>query len=102
MVTSGSRFPAGLVVGTIVETAADEAGFGLATEVEPAVNFSRLDFVLVIVGYSPLDQPPEEDLLEEEMPAEELPGTETTEPGTRLPSQAQRRPRQLGAPHERT
>ncbi len=57
IVTAGSRFPPGLTVGTIVETATDDAGFGLVTRVAPAVSFSRLDFVKVIVGYSPLDAP---------------------------------------------
>lgn len=58
VLTAGSRFPPGIVAGTVLETAADDAGFGLATFVEPAVNFSRLDFVKVIVGYSPLDLEP--------------------------------------------
>lgn len=57
IVTAGSRFPPGLIVGTIVETATDDAGFGLVTRVESAVSFSRLDYVKVIVGYSPLDAP---------------------------------------------
>jgi rod shape-determining protein MreC len=55
IVTAGSRFPAGIVVGTVKETAADDAGFGLVSEVIPAVSFARLDYVKVIVGYSPLD-----------------------------------------------
>ncbi|MEA2001745.1 MAG: rod shape-determining protein MreC, partial [Actinomycetota bacterium] len=55
IVTAGSRFPPGIVVGTVVETAADDAGFGLVAEVAPVVELSRLDFVKVIVGYSPLD-----------------------------------------------
>jgi rod shape-determining protein MreC len=55
IVTAGSRFPAGIVVGTVEQTAADDAGFGLDSTVIPAVNFSRVDYVKVIVGYSPLD-----------------------------------------------
>ncbi len=74
IVTAGSRFPAGIRVGTITETAADDAGFGLDTRVKPAVSFSRLDFVKVIVGYSPLDAPSiaeeAEEAPEEEAPAE--------------------------------
>ena len=80
VVTAGSRFPAGLIVGTIIETAADDAGFGLVTEVEPAVNFSSLDFVRVIVGYSPLDANPEEDLLEQPPANDETTDPETTDP----------------------
>lgn len=55
IVTAGSRFPAGIVVGTVQDTAADDAGFGLDSRVLPAVDVSRLDYVKVIVGYSPLD-----------------------------------------------
>ena len=69
VVTAGSRFPPGIVVGTVLNTAADDAGFGLVTDVAPAVNFTRLDYVKVIVGYSPLDSEPED----EEPPVEEEP-----------------------------
>jgi rod shape-determining protein MreC len=79
--TAGSRFPSGIVVGTIIETATDEAGFGLVAEVEPGVSFSSLDFVIVIVGYSPLDAEPQDDLLEQDLPETEDPTTDTTEPG---------------------
>ncbi len=61
ILTAGSRFPPGVVVGTVVETASDDAGFGLVAEVAPAVDLSRLDFVKVIVGYSPLDAETEEE-----------------------------------------
>ena len=91
IVTAGSRFPPGIAVGTITETAAEGAGFTLVTRVEPAVSFSRLDYVKVIVGYSPLDaESTAEELAEEENaedpigpdlePTEEGDGTETTEP----------------------
>lgn len=60
IVTAGSRFPAGIVIGTVKDTAADDAGFGLVSEVIPAIAVSRLDYVKVIVGYSPLDAPAEE------------------------------------------
>jgi len=72
IVTAGSRFPPGLTVGTIIESAADDAGFGLVTTVEPAVSFSRLDYVKVIVGYSPLDAPSAEEGIVDEDPPEEL------------------------------
>lgn len=55
VVTSGSLFPPGIVVGSITKTANNDAGFGLVTGVAPAVSFSRLDYVKVIVGYSPLN-----------------------------------------------
>lgn len=64
IVTAGSRFPPGITVGTITETAVDDAGFGLVTRVDPAVTFSRLDFVKVIIGYSPLDAPSVEEAVE--------------------------------------
>lgn len=80
IVTAGSRFPPGIVVGTVKETAADDAGFGLDTEVMAAINPARLDFVKVIVGYSPLDaeQP---DLVADEPPPEEESVEETPEDG---------------------
>lgn len=96
IVTAGSRFPPGIVVGTVKETAADDAGFGLDTEVIAAINPSRLDYVKVIVGYSPLDaeQP---QLVEEEEPAEEQPaedeptdeGSGEVDPNVRDPAEAE-------------
>jgi rod shape-determining protein MreC len=55
VVTDGSRYPAGIPVGIVLETAVAEAGFSLITEVAPSVNVSRLDFVKVIIDWSPLD-----------------------------------------------
>jgi rod shape-determining protein MreC len=55
IVTDGSRFPPDILVGVVLYTAESEAGFSLVTEVEPAVETSRLDFVKVLVGWSPLD-----------------------------------------------
>lgn len=80
IVTAGSRFPAGIVVGTVKETAADDAGFGLVSEVIPAVDVSSLDYVKVIVGYSPLDAPVEEETSEvpDEQPSDD--GTDVTVP----------------------
>lgn len=86
IVTAGSRFPPGITVGTIDETATDDAGFGLVTGVTPAVSFSRLDFVLVIVGYSPLnaESVEEEQLADEDAGEEDQPTDEgsTDEDGT--------------------
>lgn len=55
VVTDGSRFPPGLVVGTVAETAAAEVGFVLRSVVEPAARLSQIDYVKVIVGFSPID-----------------------------------------------
>lgn len=55
VITDGSRFPPGIVVGTIAETAETEVGFALRTTIDPSVEFGQLDFVKVVVGWSPLD-----------------------------------------------
>jgi len=54
-VTDGSRFPPGIVVGYVTRTADVVVGFELVTTVRPAVPLSEVDFVKVIVGWSPLD-----------------------------------------------
>jgi len=59
VITDGSRFPPGVVVGYVNETKAAEVGFTLRTTVDPAARFSELDFIKVIVGWSPLDADPE-------------------------------------------
>ena len=59
LVTDGSRFPPGVVVGFVRETKEANVGFTLRTTVEPAAAFSELDFVKVVVGWSPLDADPE-------------------------------------------
>ena len=66
--TDGTRFPAGIRVGTVRETAEAEVGFQLISRVDPAVNLTQVDFVKVIVGWSPLDASGPED-----EPAEEAP-----------------------------
>ncbi|MGA9597422.1 MAG: hypothetical protein WBV06_14780, partial [Acidimicrobiia bacterium] len=58
-------------VGTVTKTASDDAGFGLVTGVVPAVSFSRLDYVIVVVGYSPLDAPSLEEQQNTDQPATE-------------------------------
>jgi rod shape-determining protein MreC len=55
VITDGSRFPPGVVVGFINETKAADVGFVLRTTVDPAAKFGELDFVKVVVGWSPLD-----------------------------------------------
>lgn len=64
VVTDGSRFPPGLVVGTVAETADAEVGFVLRSSVEPAANLSEVDYVKVIVGFTPVDLSLEEDATE--------------------------------------
>jgi rod shape-determining protein MreC len=61
LVTDGTRFPAGIAVGTIVASAETAAGFLLETTVSPAIRVSEIEFVKVIVGWSPLDAVGEDD-----------------------------------------
>jgi rod shape-determining protein MreC len=67
LVTDGTRFPPGLPVGSVAVAAEAEAGFALITTMELAIRTSELDFVKVIVGWSPLDDVAEE----EEVPVDE-------------------------------
>lgn len=53
IVTEGGRFAPGVVVGSVAVAATAEAGFSLITEVNAAVDFTRIDFVKVIVGWLP-------------------------------------------------
>jgi len=53
IVTEGGRYAPGIVVGSVARDAAPEAGFSLITDVTAAVDFSRVDFVKVIVGWLP-------------------------------------------------
>lgn len=55
LVTDGTRFPPGIPVGIITESAEAVAGFALITTVDPAIQLAELDFVKVVVGWSPLD-----------------------------------------------
>lgn len=55
VVTDGSRFPPGILVGSIRAAADAEVGFVLRAEVDPAVRLSRIDYVKVVVGWSPID-----------------------------------------------
>jgi rod shape-determining protein MreC len=55
VLTDGSLFPPGIVVGFADETKSADVGFALRTTVDPAAAFSQLDFVKIIVGWSPLD-----------------------------------------------
>ena len=55
LVTDGSRYPPEIPVGVVLEFAEPEAGFATFTIVEPIIDLGRLDYVDVIVGWSPLD-----------------------------------------------
>jgi len=61
VITDGSRFPPGIVVGYVAKSADAQVDFVLRTDVEPAARFSQLDYVKVIVGWSPLDAEVEPD-----------------------------------------
>lgn len=56
VVTAGSLFPPGIAVGTIGTAANAEVGFVLRADVEPAARLSQIDFVRIIVGWSPIDR----------------------------------------------
>lgn len=55
VVTDGSRYPPGLIVGTVTDTANAEVGFVLRSRVDPAARLSEIDYVKVIVGFAPID-----------------------------------------------
>jgi rod shape-determining protein MreC len=55
VVTDGSRFPPGIVVGVVDTTTDAEVGFVLRADVSPAARLSKIDFVKVVVGWSPID-----------------------------------------------
>ena len=55
VMTDGSRFPPGIVVGYVRESADIEVNFALRTSIDPAARMGQLDFVKVVVGWSPLD-----------------------------------------------
>jgi len=56
VVTDGSRFPPGIVVGVVGTDADAEVGFVLRTDVNPAARLSQVDFVKIVVGWSPIDE----------------------------------------------
>jgi rod shape-determining protein MreC len=75
IVTDGSRFPPDLTVGIVIRGAEPQAGFSLVTEVDPAIETSRLDFVKVLVGWSPLEAPEEDDAEPTGLPSAGGPGS---------------------------
>lgn len=48
LVTADGRFPAGIVVATVLEGARSEVGFSLRTTAEPSAEVTRIDFVRVL------------------------------------------------------
>lgn len=55
LVTDGTRFPPGIPVGVVAEPAEAVAGFALITAARPSIQLAELDYVKVVVGWSPLD-----------------------------------------------
>ena len=53
LVTEGGRYAPGITVASVAEDAEPEAGFSLVADAIPAVDFSRVDFVKVIVDWLP-------------------------------------------------
>ena len=43
------------MVGNVAETADSEVGFVLRSSVDPATSLSQVDYVKIIVGFSPID-----------------------------------------------
>lgn len=73
VVTDGSRFPPDIAVGTIHRTADAEVGFVLRGEVDPASRLSEIDYVKIIVGWSPIDAGLQDD--DEALPDSSIGGT---------------------------
>jgi rod shape-determining protein MreC len=80
VVTDGSRFPPGIVVGAITETADAEVGFVLRSSVDPAARLSQVDYVKVIIGWSALDADLEDGIVDS--------ATTSTAPQTTTTSEA--------------
>lgn len=60
----GGNFPKGLVVGQVIDVVRHDYEMFQYAEVRPTVDFNRLETVLVITNFRPIDsitQPPEED-----------------------------------------
>jgi rod shape-determining protein MreC len=55
VVTDGSRFPPGIAVGTVRATTEAEVEFVLRGEIDPAARLSEIDYVIVVIGWSPID-----------------------------------------------
>jgi rod shape-determining protein MreC len=55
IVSSGlsAIYPPGIMIGTVTEVAREPNGLLLSAEIRPAVNFDKLEEVLVVTGYQP-------------------------------------------------
>jgi rod shape-determining protein MreC len=79
VVTDGSRFPPGIAVGVITETADAEVGFVLRSSVDPAARLSQVDFVKVIIGWSALDADLQDGVVDSSATTTAPPTTTTSE-----------------------
>jgi rod shape-determining protein MreC len=79
VVTDGSRFPPGIVVGSVAETADAEVGFVLRSSVDPAVRFSQVDYVKIIIGWSALDADLQDGVVDSSTTTTGPPATTTSE-----------------------
>ena len=77
--TDGSRFPPGIVVGSIAETADAEVGFVLRSSVRPAAGLSQVDYVKVIIGWSALDADLQDGVVDSSTTTTTAPTTSTSE-----------------------
>ncbi len=78
VITDGSRFPPGIVVGSISDTAEAEVGFVLRSSVRPAARFSQVDYVKVIIGWSALDADLQDGVVDSSATTTVAPTTTTT------------------------
>ncbi len=78
VITDGSRFPPGIVVGSITETADAEVGFVLRSSVDPAARLSQVDYVKVIIGWSALDADLQDGVVDSSAATTEAPTTTTS------------------------
>jgi rod shape-determining protein MreC len=81
VITDGSRFPPGIVVGSISDTAEAEVGFVLRSSVHPAARFSQVDYVKVIIGWSALDADLQDGVVDSSATTTVPPTTTTTSEG---------------------
>jgi rod shape-determining protein MreC len=79
VITDGSRFPPGIVVGSISDTAEAEVGFVLRSSVHPAARFSQIDYVKVIIGWSALDADLQDGVVDSSATTTIAPTTTTSE-----------------------
>ena len=79
VITDGSRFPPGIVVGSITDTADAEVGFVLRSSVRPAARLSQVEYVKVIIGWSALDADLQDGVVDSSTTTTVAPTTSTSE-----------------------